>query len=90
MSAIGEIITGLVQLINLLLIVWCLLSWFPNIRWYDQPFKTLDMIVRPIVAPFRKIIPPIGNIDIAPMVAMFALQILASAISSIPGMRGGY
>ncbi len=60
----------------MLVLVWCLLSWFPNIRWYDQPFKTLDQIVQPIIAPFRKLIPPIGNIDLSPMIALFALQLV--------------
>jgi YggT family protein len=82
-SAIGSIVSGLIQLLNLLLIVWCLLSWFPNIRWYDQPFKTLDMIVQPIVAPFRKIIPPIGNIDISPMIAMLVLNAISIGITRV-------
>ncbi|HEY9679583.1 MAG TPA: YggT family protein [Drouetiella sp.] len=74
MAGIAQIVVGFIQLINLLVIVWCLLSWFPNIRWYDQPFKTLDRIVQPIIAPFRKLIPPIGNIDLSPMIALFVLQ----------------
>lgn len=74
MSSIAQIVVGFIQLVNLLVIVWCLLSWFPNIRWYDQPFKTLDQIVQPIMAPFRKLIPPIGNIDLSPMIAIFVLQ----------------
>lgn len=86
MSNIGAVISGLVQLVNLLVIVWCFCSWFPNIRWYDQPFKTLDSIVQPIIAPFRKIIPPIGNIDISPMVAMFVLQAISAGIRmALPG-----
>lgn len=74
MSAIGQIIIGLIQLLNLIIIIWCLLSWFPNIRWHDQPFRTIDQIVQPIIAPFRRFIPPIANIDLSPMVAIFALQ----------------
>lgn len=74
MSPIAQIIGGVLQLFNLLLIVWCLLSWFPNVNWYNQPFKTLDMIIRPVIEPFRKIIPPIGNIDISPIVAIMCLQ----------------
>jgi YggT family protein len=58
----------------MLIVIWCLLTWFPNIRWYDQPFKTLDRIVAPILAPFKKVIPPIGNIDISALVAIFVLQ----------------
>ncbi len=85
MTSIILIVSNLVGLLNLLVILWCLLSWFPNIRWYDQPFKTLDQIVQPIVAPFRKVIPPIGNIDISPMVAMIVLQIVASGIKQLIG-----
>lgn len=73
-DSILQIVLGLINIVNLLVIVWCLLSWFPNIRWYDQPFKTLDQCVQPIIAPFRKLIPPIGNIDFSPMVALFVLQ----------------
>ena len=73
-AAILQIVLGLLQIVNLLVIVWCLLSWFPNIRWYDQPFKTLDMVVQPIIAPFRRLIPPIGNIDFSPMIALFVVQ----------------
>ena len=80
MSPIAQIIGSLLQLFNFLLIIWCLLSWFPNINWYDQPFKTLDMIVRPVIEPFRKIIPPIGNIDISPIVAIMCLNVLYSFV----------
>jgi len=83
-AAILQIVLGLVNLINILVIVWCLLSWFPNIRWYDQPFKSLDMVVQPIIAPFRKLIPPIGNIDFSPMVAMFVLQGVCMLLKMIP------
>lgn len=81
MSPASQIITSILQLFNMLMILWCLLSWFPNINWYEQPFKTLDKIVRPVLAPFRKVIPPIGNIDISPIVAMFTLQMVANFIS---------
>jgi YggT family protein len=79
--AIMQVINGLFGLINMLILVWCLLTWFPNIRWYDQPFKTLDRIVTPILAPFKKLIPPIGNIDISAMVAIFVLGAIQSVLN---------
>ena len=85
MTSIILIVSNLIKLLNLFVILWCLLSWFPNVRWYEQPFKTLDQIVQPIVAPFRKIIPPIGNIDISPMIAMIVLQIVASGVEQLVG-----
>jgi len=79
-SIIAQTVYGLLWLVNTLVVVWCLLSWFPNIRWYEQPFKTLDQLVHPIIAPFRKIIPPIGNIDISPIVAIMALQLVGNGL----------
>ncbi len=74
MLDVGGLISSVLQLITMLIIVWCLLSWFPNIRWYEQPFKTLDRLVQPIVMPFRRLIPPISGIDLSPMIAILVLQ----------------
>jgi YggT family protein len=82
-SSLAYIVAGLLQLINGLVLLWCLLSWFPNVRWYEQPFKTLDQIVQPIVAPFRRIIPPISNIDLSPMIAIIVLQLVAGMVQQL-------
>ena len=74
---------GLLGMINVLVMIWCLLSWFPNIKWYEQPFKTLDQIVSPILAPFRKVIPPIGAIDISPIVAIMVLNFVGQIVLSV-------
>ncbi len=79
-SPLAQIVASVLKLFQFCLIIWCLLSWFPNINWYDQPFKTLDKIVRPVIAPFRKLIPPIGNIDISPIVAILCLNGLAALL----------
>lgn len=83
MTSIGSVLAGLIQLVTMLIIVWCLLSWFPNINWYEQPFKSLDMVVRPMVQPFRRLIPPISNLDLSPMVAILALQLLATVVRNL-------
>ena len=59
-----------------IMIVRILLSWFPNINWYSQPFKALKDITDPILEPFRKIIPPISGIDFSPIAAFLALEII--------------
>ena len=78
--SIGTILANVIQLYSFLLILWCLLSWFPNIKWYDQPFKTLDRLVQPLCAPFRKVLPPINGIDFAPMIVMLVLQFASTAV----------
>lgn len=76
----SSIIIGFVQALQMVILLWCLLSWFPNIRWYEQPWRTLDNIVKPIIAPFRKLIPPLGGIDLSPMVAMLVIQFVAAGL----------
>jgi YggT family protein len=81
--SIGLLLSNVVELYSFIVIFWCLLSWFPNVQWYNQPWKTLDRIVQPVVTPFRKILPPINGIDLSPMIAMAVLQFAGIAIRKI-------
>lgn len=80
MLDIGAMLAGIIQLVSMLIIVWCLLSWFPNINWYEQPFRALDQVVRPMVLPFRRIIPAVSGLDLSPMLAIFVLQMLGTLV----------
>ena len=40
----------------------------------------LGQIVEPYLEPFRKIIPPIGMLDISPIVAILALKIAEAGV----------
>ena len=75
-----EAIANLFQLLQLILLVRILLTWFPNINWYNQPFKFLRDVSDPILEPFRKIIPPIGGLDLSPMVLFFVLSLLEKVV----------
>lgn len=79
----SAIIIGFIQALQMVILLWCLLSWFPNIRWYEQPWRTLDNIVKPIIAPFRKLIPPLGGIDLSPMVAMLVIQFVGAGLVQV-------
>ncbi len=68
------------DLIFLVLFVTILLSWFPKINWYNEPFRSMRAFSEIFLAPFRKLIPPIGMIDISPIVAFFCLSLLRSVI----------
>lgn len=68
------------DLIFLLLFISIILTWVPNLNWYKEPFKTLRAFSEIFFAPFRKIIPPIGMLDISPIVAFFVLSIARNII----------
>jgi len=76
-SSIGLLAITLARFVQIyvaLMIFRVLLSWFPNINWYDPPFSILSQLTDPYLNLFRSIIPPLGGIDFSPLIAFFALQ----------------
>ena len=59
------------------LIIYILMSWFPGAR-ESGVGEFLGKITEPYLEPFRKIIPPIGMLDISPIVAIIALQLASN------------
>lgn len=64
-----------------LLIIRILLTWFPMIDWYSQPFQALSQITDPYLNLFRSFIPPLGGMDLSPILAIFVLQIAGGLIA---------
>jgi YggT family protein len=62
----------------LILFVRALLSWFPYSE--GSPLngvrRVIYAITEPVLAPFRRLIPPIGMIDISFLVAMIVVQLI--------------
>lgn len=64
----------------LLIILRIFLTWIPNIDWQAQPFQWMRSVTDPFLNIFRGIIPPIGMLDISPIIAIILLQILNGVI----------
>ncbi|MFD1955180.1 YggT family protein [Paenibacillus thailandensis] len=85
---IDELIYGLENIYSILIIVYVLMSWFPNAR---ESFigNFLGKIVEPYLSIFRRFIPAIGGmIDISPIVALFALRFIAVGLIAVLGFLG--
>ena len=68
------------DLIFLVLFITILLTWIPSINWRNEPFKSMAAFSEIFFGPFRKIIPPIGMIDISPIIAFIVLSVLRNLI----------
>lgn len=82
-SLIPLLFNTVVTFINIytaLLFIRILLSWFPNINWFDPPFSILSQLTDPYLNVFRSIIPPLGGLDFSPILALLLLQVVQSAI----------
>ncbi|HEX7065392.1 MAG TPA: YggT family protein [Bacillales bacterium] len=75
---IEGIILFAIQIYSWLLIIYILMSWFPNAR--ESTFgQFLGSLAEPYLEPFRRFIPPIGMIDFSSIAALFVLWWLVPA-----------
>lgn len=82
MTLVLILLSKVVQYYTYALIIYILMSWVPSIQ--QSSFgQLLGRICEPYLEPFRKIIPPIGMIDISPIVAIFVLNIALRGIVSL-------
>jgi YggT family protein len=70
----------LIQAVIWLIVAWVIVSWLVNFdvinmrnRMANQVVRTLDAVTRPIMRPVQRIIPPLGGLDLSPMVVIIVL-----------------
>jgi YggT family protein len=81
MIIIYRIINLLFNLVILLVIADSLVSFF--LPPWNQVRSFLDRLVQPLLAPIRRIVPPIGGLDLSPLVLLLVIYILRSVIFSL-------
>ncbi|WP_303673432.1 YggT family protein [Vampirovibrio chlorellavorus] len=77
-TTVWEVLFYACNLYKILLLARILLTWLPNIDWYNQPFQGLRAITDPVMAPFSRLIPPMGGIDFSPILLFFVLSLVQS------------
>jgi len=58
-----------------------LLSYF--LPPYNSVRRFLDRIVEPILAPIRRVVPPLGMIDFSPVILMILIQVVESLLVTL-------
>ena len=85
LSTIFRFILFLVQIYYIGMIIYFFTSWVPSIR-ESKVGEFLGEIYEPFLEPFRKIIPPIGIIDISSIAAIIVLMLFQRGLVSIFNM----
>ena len=67
-QVVGEVL----RLYSYVMLAYAIVSWLPSLRgaWT----RYLSMLVEPVLAPVRRIIPPIGGFDISFIVVILAIN----------------
>ncbi len=72
-------LVGLIaQLLTLLIFIAAILSFFMDP--YHPVRRAVDSVVDPMLAPIRRVIPPVGGLDFSPLVLIILIQVLAGII----------
>lgn len=80
MQQLFVILNSIITLYSYGLIVYIFMSWFPGAR--ESAFgQFLARISEPYLEQFRKIIPPIGMIDISPIAAIIVLHLARQGLA---------
>jgi len=87
-STLINFLTALVLVYTILIFLYILMSWvqLPYNVWIGRVRTFLHDTVEPYLGLFRRIIPPIGGLDLSPIVALIVLQLGYQVITSI--LRG--
>ena len=79
------ILDGLLGLLVIAIIISAVLSWlvaFDVINLRNQfvynVARFLDAVTRPVLRPVQKVIPPIGGVDISPIIVLLVIQAFRS------------
>jgi YggT family protein len=82
MSGILTLLGFLLEIYSFVVLARVLLTWVPNLDPYHPAVQLLHQVTEPVLEPARRLIPPIGMIDISPIVVMILLSFLARALMS--------
>ena len=79
MSWLYSFIDLLFYALSLAILIRVIISWL-NVNPYNPLVSFIYQITDPILVPLRRIIPPLGMIDITPLVALILLSVIQQVL----------
>ena len=83
-NALATVLDMLLRLYSWIIIIRALISWV-NPDPYNPIVQFLYRSTEPVLRPIRRVIPPLGGIDISPLIALVAIYFIQ--IWLIPVLR---
>lgn len=78
----ADIVNAAFQVYTMLIFARVLLSWFRH-NPYQPVVRFIYDLTEPFLRLFRRVIPPLGMIDISPLVALLVLSVLRQIVVSL-------
>jgi YggT family protein len=75
---VGFLLYGLLAVYSLLIFMRIVFSW--GVSSLNPLMRFLFRVTEPVLAPFRRLIPPLGMFDISPIVVLLLIRLFQEAI----------
>lgn len=60
--------------LSLLILIRVLMSWIPNLDPSNPLVRLIHQLTDPILEPARRLIPPIGGLDLSPLIVLLLID----------------
>jgi len=81
LSSLAAAISLVTGAISIIVIIDVLLSYI--LDPYHPLRRFLDNLVQPLLAPIQRILPPVGGLDLSPLVLLVLLDLISRALRGI-------
>ena len=78
--ALVNVVRLLLYIIIVIVILQAVLSW---INPYSPMAPMLNTVTRPFLRPLQRVIPPVANVDLSPLVVIIICQLILIALSAV-------
>jgi YggT family protein len=86
-SAIATwVLAPLLGLMILFFILRIVLTWYPQIDLNRLPFSLIAIPTEPFLVPMRKLVPPLGGVDISPIIWVGIFSLLREILLGQQGL----
>lgn len=93
MTSLFQILTMILGIAKMFIFVHFIMSWLISFQVLNlrQPFvyqvwEGISRLLAPIYDPIRRLLPPMGGLDLAPLVALIAIYILETILRNNIGL----
>jgi YggT family protein len=83
MIELAGLVNLIFQILNLLILVRIILSWVPGLGHGHPAVRLVHQITSPILDPIRRVMPPVGGLDLSPIVAILVLSLARSVLLNV-------
>jgi YggT family protein len=84
---IGSLVLSLgIGIMTILFIFRIVLTWYPQLDTNRFPFNLAVVPTEPILKPLRKVIPPLGGVDITPIIGVGICTLLREILLAQQGL----